>query len=196
MSLPLISRWGVLVAAALIVFPASPVHGQPSAATPGVGDEAPAFSLSTPDGQQLSLRKLKQRGPVVLIVLRGYPGYQCPICSRQVGEFIRASEKLKEAGASVAMIYPGPASRLENRAREFLRDVKLPARFHLLIDPGYEFTRAYRLRWDAPRETAYPATFVIAEDGRVTYARVSRSHGGRASVDEVLSALGQPKRDG
>ena len=59
----------------------------------------------------------------------------------------------------------------------------------MLIDPGYGFTNAYGLRWDAPQETAYPATFVIDRDGTIRFARVSLEHGGRTPVADVLKAL-------
>jgi len=29
-----------------------------------------------------------EKGPVVLVVLRGYPGYRCPYCNRPVQDFI------------------------------------------------------------------------------------------------------------
>ena len=48
---------------------------------------------------------------------------------------------------------------------------------------------AYKLRWIAPRETAYPATFVIGPDRVVRHAKVSTTHGGRASAKEILGAL-------
>jgi hypothetical protein len=38
-------------------------------------------------------------------------------------------------------------------------------------------------------ETAYPSTFVIGTDGKVRFAKFSGTHGGRASVEEVMSAL-------
>jgi len=53
------------------------------AATPGVGQRAPDFSLPTLDGTSLSLSSLASKGPVVLILLRGYPGYQCPFSQQQ-----------------------------------------------------------------------------------------------------------------
>ena len=59
----------------------------------------------------------------------------------------------------------------------------------LLLDPDYSFTNAYGLRWDAPRETAYPSTFVIDTDGTVRYAKISKSHGDRAEVSDVIKAL-------
>lgn len=47
------------------------------------------------------------KGPVVLVVLRGFPGYQCSFCNCQVEEF--TSHASEFAGASVLMVYPGPA---------------------------------------------------------------------------------------
>ena len=56
-------------------------------------------------------------------------------------------------------------------------------------DPDYTFTNAYNLRWDAKRETAYPSTFVIAADGTIKYAVVSKEHGGRSKAADVLKAV-------
>lgn len=126
---------------------------------------------------------------MVLVVLRGYPSYQCPICGRQVTELRAKAAELAAAGARVVLVYPGPSVGLQARAREFLADARLPENFSLLIDPDYTFTKAYKLRWEAPQETAYPSTFVIGGDGVVRYAKVSTSHGGRAPVEEILEAL-------
>lgn len=87
------------------------------------------------------------------------------------------------------LIYPGPAKELDQRAQEFLKGTTLPALFTLLLDPDDEFTNAYGLRWNTPRETAYPSTFVIDTASKVHYAKVSRTHGGRAEVTEVLKSL-------
>ena len=59
-----------------------------------------------------------------------------------------------------------------------------------MLDPDFEFTVGYRLRWEAKNETAYPATFVVDSSGKITFAKISMSHGERASADEVLKALG------
>jgi len=46
--------------------------------------KGPDFKLSTPEGKTVQLSEVEAKGPVVLVVLRGYPGYQCPYCNRQV----------------------------------------------------------------------------------------------------------------
>jgi peroxiredoxin len=66
--------------------------------------------LTTLDRKPVQLSQRLAEGPVVLVVLRGWPGYQCPICTRQVGEFIARAEQLKAAKARVMLVYPGPAS--------------------------------------------------------------------------------------
>ena len=157
--------------------------------TPTVGDRAPDFELTSLSGAQVRLSGTLQKGPVVLVMLRGYPGYQCPICTAQVGQMLNKTKQLQNAGANVLLVYPGPADGLKARAAEFVQGKDIPANFNLLLDPDYKFTNLYGLRWDAPRETAYPATFVLDKNGNVLFAKVSQSHGDRAKIDDVLAAL-------
>ncbi|QDV48832.1 peroxiredoxin family protein [Gimesia fumaroli] len=167
------------------------VHAAKDSAKPAVGDKARDFELPNLKGQKIKLSDQLKKGPVVLLVLRGYPGYQCPVCTRQVGQFIANAAKLKTANATVIMVYPGPSKELVKRADEFIRNQSLPDHFQFLIDPDYTFTNAYHLRWDAKRETAYPSTFVIGKDGKIKYAKISMTHGGRANAKAVLKALGE-----
>jgi thioredoxin-dependent peroxiredoxin len=181
--------WILLIALlAYATLPAGRLHAQE---TPEVGKKAPDFSLESVRGDKVQLSKLVGKGPVVLIVLRGYPGYQCPICSRQVGELLQQADKIAEHGTQVVFVYPGPGGQLKERAKEFLADRTIPKHFHLVMDPDYTFTDAYRLRWNAPRETAYPSTFVIDRKGVIRFAKVSKTHGGRAAAKEVLKELAE-----
>lgn len=156
---------------------------------PAVDAKAPDFSLRSLDGKVVELAEVRKEGPVVLVVLRGFPGYQCPLCTRQVNEFVGRARDFAEKGARVVMIYPGPAGELQARAQEFAADKAWPAEFRLLLDPDYTFTNAYGLRWDAKNETAYPSTFVITREGRVAWSKISRTHGGRTTAAEVLPRL-------
>lgn len=162
------------------------------AAPPKVGDQARGFELADLKGEKVSLDEVRKQGPVVLLVLRGWPGYQCPLCTKQVGEFLGKAKPFDEAGATVVMVYPGPAADLDEHAKEFVQGKTFPANFRFLVDPEYAFVNAYGLRWDAPNETAYPSTFIVDADGNVVFAKVSDDHGGRSSAEEVLKAL--PKK--
>lgn len=176
----------IAVAALLGVLP---VLAQPMAGMPKVGDKAAEFSLADAKGASVKLSGELAHGPVVLIVGRGWPGYQCPFCTRQFAEFRSHAPELAAAGARVLWIYPGPGDELAKHAEDFVAGAETPANFRVLIDPGFTFTNAYGLRWDAPRETAYPSTFVIDRQGVVRFAQMSKEHGGRTPVADVLSAL-------
>jgi peroxiredoxin Q/BCP len=152
------------------------------AATPGLRDRAPDFTLSNLQGNPVRLSDELAKGPLVLVVLRGYPGYQCPLCNRQVREFIQHGAAFTDAGVRLLFVYPGPA----DKAADFMKDKSLPSNMTMVLDPAYEFTNLYGLRWDAPKETAYPSTFIIDKTGIVTFARISRTHGGRTSARELL----------
>ncbi len=160
------------------------------AATPAIGQKAPDFTLSTPDGHALSLYSTTRGGPVVLVVLRGYPGYQCPYCVRQVHDFVESAASFAAAGTDVVLVYPGPPASLDEHAKEFLaKQNPLPPNIHLVIDPDYKFTNQYGLRWDAPAETAHPSTFLIDRDHVVFSSRVSSGHGDRTTAADVLAQL-------
>jgi thioredoxin-dependent peroxiredoxin len=177
----------VTMAAAIVL--TSVVRSADQLTSPNVGDVAPAFVLRTLEDRPIELKQLTAKGPVVLVVLRGWPGYQCPLCTQQVRAFVASAAEFARRGAQVVMVYPGPADRLQARAREFLRDKDWPEEFAFVLDPDYTFTHAYGLRWDAKNETAYPSTFVIGADGKVRFAKVSKTHGGRASVAQALAML-------
>ncbi len=163
----------------------------PSAAAspPEIGEKARPFTLETLAGKAVSLESFTKSGPVVLLVLRGYPGYQCPLCTAQVRDFTAQAKAFADRGASVVMIYPGPAANLKKYAGEFVGGLALPANFTLLIDPDFAFTENYGLRWNAEGETAYPTTLVIDKSGTIRYALVSKSHGGRTKAANVLRQL-------
>jgi len=160
------------------------------AETPEIGQKAPEFTLSTPDGHPLRLSEFTAKGTVVLVVLRGFPGYQCPYCQKQVHEFLVNSGEFAAAGAEVLFVYPGPPADLDQRAKEALaKENPLPADFHLVIDPDYVFTNLYGLRWEAAHETAYPSTFLIDRNGMVVFRKISHEHGDRATAADVLAEL-------
>src|SRR5579863_1563839 len=158
-------------------------------APPSVGEKIADFSLMSVDGKQLKLSDELKRGPVVLVLLRGWPGYQCPFCTRQFGDFLAHAKELQSSGARVIMVYPGPGENLKQHVDEFIANRELLPNFHVLVDPDFTFTRSVALRWDAPKETSYPSTFVIDQNLTVRYALVSKTHGGRATADDVLKVL-------
>ena len=163
--------------------------GAQSTIPPAVGEKARDFTLNRLDGKPIQLAQLMKQGPVVLIMLRGWVGYQCPICTRQVGDFIGRGADFKTAGATVVMVYPGDADQVQGKAEDFVTGKTLPDRFHFRVDPDLKVVNLYGLRWNAPNETAYPSTFVIDTAGVVQFVKISRSHGDRSAAADVLQML-------
>lgn len=181
------ARWFALLSVSYLL-PAVRLAAETPATPPKVGDPAPTFTLKTLTGQPVALAALTAKQPVVLVLLRGWPGYQCPICTKQVHQYVTEAAGFT-GKAQVLMVYPGPADKLKAHAEEFLHDKQWPKEFLLVTDPDYTFTKAYGLRWDAPAETAYPATFILDTTGKVRFAHISHSHGDRTRAAEVLKAL-------
>ena len=155
-----------------------------------IGDKAVDFDLPVVGGDgYVKLSDHYKKGPVVVVVLRGYPGYQCPLCSRQLGAMANRAKTLAKETQKVILVYPGEASLLEDHADDFMGSRSLPDPLVIVRDEGMEMVDSWGLRWRAPNETAYPAAYVIDGNGRVTWKKVSDSHAGRSSVEEILKEL-------
>ena len=155
-----------------------------------VGDKVINFDLPIVGSDDyLQLEDELKQGHVVVIVLRGYPGYQCPICSRQVGSLINRAKAIADLAHRVILVYPGQPDELQRHADEFVGSRSIPEPIVIVRDPGMEMVTEWGLRWDAPRETAYPATYVINKNRRVAWSKVSTSHAGRTTPDEIIKQL-------
>jgi thioredoxin-dependent peroxiredoxin len=158
--------------------------------TPAVGTKAPDFTLSTPSGKPVSLSGFQGDHSLVLVVLRGYPGYQCPYCVKQVHDFVEHAPDFASRNAKVLLVYPGPPAALDQHAREFLeKQAALPENIVLVTDPDYKVTKQYGLRWDAPHETAYPSTFLLDGTRMILFEKVSHGHGDRLAARDALDHL-------
>ena len=153
------------------------------------GKQAMNFSLDLISGKQVELNKLNSKSNIVLVVLRGWPEYQCPACSQQVGQYLAEEEQFEKLNAKVLFVYPGPSKVLKEKAQEFAEDFTFPKNFYFALDPNYSMVNKYGLRWDAPKETAYPSAFVINKKGKIVYSKISSSHSGRAKVSELIETL-------
>ncbi len=162
-------------------------------APPAVGDKARDFTLKRLDGQSVQLSALTKQGPVVMLMLRGWVGYQCPFCNRQVGDFITHAKEFEAAGANVVLVYPGAPELVQGKAEDFVTGKTLPGNFHFVVDPDLKTVNLYDLRWNAAGETAYPSTLVFDRQGTVKFVKISHAHGDRSSAADVLAVLASLK---
>ena len=160
----------------------------PAASVPKVGDQAGDHTLDDVDGKPVRFSEQLKAGPLVVVVLRGWPGYQCPFCTKQVADLLAHAKEFDGAGKARCWCTRG-RRRTTGPRREFRKGREFPASLRLLVDPDYRFAASHGLRWDAPNETVYPATFVLDRQGVVRFARVSHEHGGRVAAKEILRVL-------
>ena len=135
-----------------------------------VGAPAPPFSLPDENGRNVSLAGLKGKA----IVLVFYPGDDTSICTQQLCEIRDDWAAFKRLGAAVY----GVNGQGSNAHGKFSAKYKFP--FPLLVDSGWEMSRAYNAGWGLVRRTVY----VIGPDGRIAYAQR-----GKPSTAEILSAI-------
>lgn len=114
-----------------------------------VGDRAPDVSMSTNNGEQVSLGDYRGRNPVVLFF---YPKDGTPICTKEACSFRDAYQDFIDAGAVVI----GISSDSVESHQAFAEKHELP--FLLATDRSGELRRAFGV----------PSTMRIFP-GRVTY---------------------------
>ena len=119
-----------------------------------VGAQFPEFNLASLDGSGISLMGELRKGPVIVVVLRGWPGYQCPFCTLQFGDFLSHAGDFAKSNATVVFIYPGAVAGLREHAEEFRSNRTMPANFRFLIDPDLRWVKSHGLRWEAKDETS------------------------------------------
>ncbi|MEY4176051.1 MAG: hypothetical protein RI900_3216 [Actinomycetota bacterium] len=145
-----------------------------------VGDRAPGFTLTSNDGQQVSLHDYAGR-PVVVVF---YPGDDTAVCTKQLNSY---NDDLTQFEALDAQIVAISAQGLDSK-QAFA--AKYGFRFPLLADTDKKVAAAYGTLGPAgfPRRSV----FIVDADGVVRYAH--RAIAGLtfrpvSELVEVLSAL-------
>ncbi len=173
----------------------------------GVNDYAPVFSLLNSDGEQIDLSNLLQSGPVVITF---YRGAWCPYCNLQLRAYQAILPQIKEFGARLVAISP----QLPDGTRESMEANALS--FDVLSDTGSHVASSFGLVYTVPNELQavfhtinkalpningdeswmlpVPATYVVAQDRRITLAYLDVDYRKRLEPTEILKSLEALKR--
>jgi thioredoxin-dependent peroxiredoxin len=135
-----------------------------------VGSQAPPFALTDENERTVTLKSLKGK-PVVLVF---YPADDTTICTKQLCEIRDDWAAFKRLGVAVYGVN-GQGAEAHGK---FASKYKFP--FPLLVDKGWEMSKAYHAGWGVVRRTVY----VIGPDGRILYAQR-----GKPSTADILSAI-------
>jgi peroxiredoxin len=169
-----------------------------------VGAKAPAFELQEHDGKLVSSAELLSKGRLVVCFIRGR---WCPFCVGQLEAMNLIVRQIEQAGASFIAISP------QTVQQSFFMHDQHKLRFSLLSDPGNQVARQFGLVYrvpdyqqavyqrafvnlpfangDASWELPIPATFVLDQDGTISYAFATEDYTQRPEPSEILAGLGK-----
>jgi peroxiredoxin len=158
-----------------------------------VTPEQLALSFVDGAGQPVSLADFRGQKPVVLVVMRGFPGYVCMFCSAQTAMLVKNHGEFVKRGAEVLVVYPGPRERLDDfvrTSREQVENAAVP--FRILLDPDFKAVDQLGIRG----ELAKPSTYILDRQGQVRFAYVGGSASDRPSLKALLEQLDQLNQGG
>lgn len=169
-----------------------------------VGDKAPDFTGYDQTGKMVGLKKLLEKGPMVLFF---YRGKWCPVCSRYLKNYQDSLSIITDQGFTVVAITP-----------ESIENVEQTVKFHKLtftviydcqekimkdFDVMFNVTKAYQdkifkslstdIAKNNGRDTArlpVPATYIINREGIIVATQFDPDYQNRATVKWMLKNLG------
>ncbi|BDD11120.1 hypothetical protein FUAX_35520 [Fulvitalea axinellae] len=170
------------------------------------GSTAPSFMGVDQNGKKIELKKLLDKGPVVLFF---YRGTWCPYCQKQVASLQKSLDKITAKGASVVAVTPSSGESIEKMIEK-----QGGIGFHILHDDGHKIMDDYDLTYPV-KETMQkrfakmgldfnkingkngpvlpiPATYVIDQKGKIVFAHFDPNFKKRPSVSEILQHLPKP----
>jgi peroxiredoxin len=166
-----------------------------------MGDQAPDFTLTNQNGEEVSLSSLLEQGPVVLLWYRG--GW-CPYCNLTLAAYQDRLEDIRAQGATLVALTPELPDRSVSTAE------KEELEFQVLSDVGNEVARKYGVVFtltdgvkanyeqafglsdyngDDSGELPLAATYVIDRDGTIRWAFLDADYRNRAEPEDVVRAL-------
>lgn len=165
---------------------------------------APDFQAMDQSGNEISLKTLREKGPVVVVF---YRGFWCPYCSQELNKLEDSLQYITAKGASVVAISPqteeGVAKTVANTGASFPvlfdKDVKIAKAYDVSYDVEEKTRTQYLEKWDVDflkinnqKEKAVlpvPAVYIIDKKGKVIYRFFDTDVTKRPSVKELLDHL-------
>lgn len=166
------------------------------------GDVAPDFVLTDAEGNDIALKDLLAKGPVVLSF---YRGVWCPYCNIELQALEAAAENIRAKGATlIAVSMQGAAD-----SRKSQRDNNLS--FPILTDKAGTLADKFGIRWevqdyaiefkkmfnvilpnihgDGAWNLPMPARYVIDTNGAIAYAEVNPDYTQRPEPADLFPVL-------
>ena len=168
-----------------------------------LGQKVPTFELPNPEGALISLDDLLNKGPVVLTF---YRGAWCPYCNLQLRALQTCLDEIHALGASLIAISPQVPD--ESMPKDEISEMD----FIVLADQDANVASQYGVAWQVPEHLLQhmrvdrnldleiinngngsvlpiPATYVLGQDGVVTWRYVDVDYRTRSEPQDIIDAL-------
>ena len=168
-----------------------------------IKQKAPNFELPNAEGNSISLDVLLEKGPVVITF---YRGNWCPYCNLQLRALQAKLDDIHALGATLVAISPQVPDGSLTKDEISIMD------FTVLSDQDAKVALQYGVAWEVPEFLAehmrvgrkldlekinngngnilpIPATFILGQDGVVTWSYVNVDYRTRSEPDEIIEAL-------
>ncbi|MBI2279811.1 MAG: AhpC/TSA family protein [Bacteroidetes bacterium] len=168
-----------------------------------VGHVVENFTAIGVNNNSFSLEKTLEKGPVVLIFIRGQ---WCPVCNRHMNTIQDSLKYIQEKGAQVVVISPEKPEYIEKTIE------KSKAEFIILYDEGQKISDYFDVTFnpDGKTKTIYntvlgaklkeshtddserlpiPATFIIGSDKKIIWRQFDPDYKNRSTVKDILDHL-------
>jgi len=167
-----------------------------------INSKAPDFKGKDQNGEDIRLKDVLKKGPVVLVF---YRGEWCPYCNKHLKKLEDSLQLIKDKGARLIAITPEQAQSVAKTIE------KTGATFSILSDDNLKIMKAYDVAFQVDDRTVkryksfdidlagnngdngaslpVPALYIISKEGYITYRYFEPDYKKRVSVKEILENL-------
>ena len=169
-----------------------------------INSKAPDFKGKDQRGNDVVLKDLRKKGPVVIIF---YRGYWCPYCNKELQKLEDSLQLIKEKGAQLIAITPEKQEGITKTIE------KTKASYPIITDDELKIMKAYDVAYQVDTKTIdrykmasidlaanngqkpdavylpVPAVYIIGKDGEIKYRFFEEDYKKQASVKDILNNL-------
>jgi len=188
----------------LLLISALQLQGQEKPEGLFINSKAPDFKGKDQNGNEVVLKDLRKKGPVVIIF---YRGYWCPYCNKELQKLEDSLQLIKEKGAQLIAITPEKQEGITKTV------ARTKATYPIITDDELKIMKAYDVAYQVDTKTIdrykmasidlaanngqkpeavylpVPAVYIIGKDGEIKYRFFEEDYKKQAAVKDILSNL-------
>lgn len=166
--------------------------------------KAPDFKSKDQNGNEIALKDLRKKAPVVLVF---YRGYWCPYCNKELQRFEDSLQLINDGGAQLIAVTPEKQDGIAKTVE------RTKASFPIITDEEMKIMKAYDVAYQVDGKTVarykmasidlaanngqkadavylpIPAVYIINKQGEITYRYFDSDYRKRPYVKEILENL-------